>query len=458
VVARRRPAVPGQDARVIEVSDSIHRSDAPRQLPNGKLDLMAFQNRYPQVQEGVRLLKKIPRAVGVAGFELSGIVIEPAVPRDLDLSAYAGLGTSVECTGEGDFLVAHQTGYLSVEPGTSRLSVGDKIVSHDGVSARTTGNLHLPGDYEEFGEVQENRVLEGDSITVHSHVFGHVISRGGSVLLNANLVGGSARNKCGGIRVRGVASGATIQASGGDVVLAHAENCVVSGARVRIAHAVNCDILGEQVEVGVAEGCAIGAMQVSIGRAMPRRQCEMVVTAMYPDCSAIDEALAQVRERLARFGELVARHKAHIEHMTSQPDVAKYLLLASRVRNKELTLTPQQVPQFQKLALAVAPALKAIAKVTQDLKAAEAEQQAGCAMLAKLERQRADNTPSCAVTVGAILGETRVLAWAYYPDGSTLYDLGAREVKARVRGGVPATPLFAGSGGAFGWRSDDLYV
>jgi hypothetical protein len=34
-VARRLEPEPGQDARIVEVSDDIHRNDAPRQLANG---------------------------------------------------------------------------------------------------------------------------------------------------------------------------------------------------------------------------------------------------------------------------------------------------------------------------------------------------------------------------------------------------------------------------------------
>ena len=90
--------------------------------------------------------------------------------------------------------MALQTGFLNVDRETSQVSVGDKIVSRDGVSARTTGNLQLTGDYEEFGEVQEKRVIEGEGITVHADVFGNIVSRGGAVVLNSNLVGGSAHN------------------------------------------------------------------------------------------------------------------------------------------------------------------------------------------------------------------------------------------------------------------------
>src|SRR5690606_23674360 len=61
VVARRMEPRNGDDARVEEITSDLHRSDAPRELANGKLDLMSFQNRFPQVAAGTRLLRKVPR-------------------------------------------------------------------------------------------------------------------------------------------------------------------------------------------------------------------------------------------------------------------------------------------------------------------------------------------------------------------------------------------------------------
>lgn len=452
-VARRLDPVPGQDAAVVEVSDDIHRSDAPRQLANGKLDLMSFQNRFPQIRKGVRLLKKAPRTAGTPGYELSGIPIEPAIPKDLDLAAYSGLGTTVERTGEGEFLVAQQAGFLAVDAKTSQISIGDKIVSHDGVSAKTTGNLVLEGDYEEFGEVQEKRLIEGDSITVHADVFGNIVSRGGTIQLNHNLVGGSAHNKQGDIRVRGMASGAVLQASCGAVVLARAENCIVSGTRVTIEHAVNCEIIGDEVAVGLAEGCAIAARHVTVERAGPRRQSEMVVYAMQPDCAQLDQVIGQVKSRVAQFAALAAQQKAALERLTSQPEVRKYMALATRVRRQELVLTPEQVPQFQKMALAVGPALKAIGKASADLKATEAEQQGGLELLARLERQRGDSTGAATVALRALQGETQVRALPFEAGAGSPYDLPPREIKARLRGSA-GTVLFAGGGGAFEWSSE----
>ncbi|WP_373888981.1 flagellar assembly protein A [Massilia sp. ST3] len=449
-VARRLDPRPGIDARVTEVS-SLHRSDAPRQLANGKLDLMSFQNRFPQIRLGERLLQKLPREAGEPGFDLSGIPLAPEIPKDLDLGSYAGPGTKVEQHADGEFLVAQQDGFLSVDPKSSRIAVDDKIVSHDGVSAKTTGNLNLSGDYEEFGEVQEQRILEGEGITVHADVFGHVVSRGGAILLNRNLVGGSARNAAGPITVQGVASQSVVQTANGEVRMARAENCIISGTRVVVEQAINCEILAEEVEVGIAEGCAIGGRKLSIGRAGPRRQSEMLVFVLRPDCSRYTEAMAQVRERVGQFGELASRHRAEIEALGARPDLRKYLQLAPRIRKGELVLSAEQQPQFERLSQAVLPALRELGRLNHELKAAETEQQGGMAFLAQLEAQRSARAGAASVTIEQLDGDVQVRALAYEPDAGSVHDLPAREVKARLRESVGAELLFAGSSGEVRW-------
>lgn len=452
-VAYRLDAVPGIDAHIIEVSADLHRSDAPRQLASGKLDLMTFQNRFPQIKQGVKLLKKVPRQDGKIGFELSGIPIEPPIPKDIELGPMAGPGTVIESSAEGEFLVSLQAGFLNVDSKNGQLSVGDKIVSRDGVSSRTTGNLHLDGDYEEFGEVQEKRLIEGESITIHADVFGNIVSRGGTIQLNHNLVGGSAHNARGDIRVKAVASGSVLQTSVGEVALNRAESCIISGTRVVIEHAVNCDIFADEVVIGLAEGCAIAARKVTIEQAGPRKQSEMQIFALEPDSARIDEAIAAMKAKADSFAELAVQRKAEMEAMTGEPDVRKYVMLASKVRKHELTLTPEQLPQFQKMAAAVGPALKAIAKVSLEVKAAETEQQAAIALVAQLVQQRSDCAGQSEVKVSMLNGETLLRSMKFNPDGSTLYDLPAKDIKALRTNADGGELILSASSGQIDWRS-----
>ena len=450
VVARRLEPEAGLDATVVEVSDEIHRSDAPRQLKNGKLDLMCFQNRFPQVQGGTRLLQKLPTKVGKPGFELSGIRIEPAAPRDLDFSAYAGEGTSIEKGAAGEFLVAARTGFLNVDPKTQRIAVGDKIVSHDGVSAKTTGNLNLTGDYEEFGDVQEKRVIEGNGITVHGNVYGDIHSRGGMVRLRATLVGGSVHNKRGDIQVDGVSANAILQATAGTVTLQRAENCVVSGTRVRIEHAINCEIVADEISIGIAEGCALAARRVGIDSTAPWRESEMLVYVLCADCTRIDEVLVQIGARLAQFEAAATRHKQDLAHLCAQPEVRKYLEIAGRVRSGELHLTPAQAQQFKQMGQAVGPDLQKIGEVSAARKAVEAEQAEGKALSERFTAQRSERTAGSEVSLGLLQGDTQVRQLPFDPDGACFYDLPAREIKARLRGNA-GTPLHAAASGSYAW-------
>jgi len=459
MVARRLDPVPGQDARIVEVSDDLHRNDAPRQLANGRLDLGSFQNRFPQIRQGVRLLQKVAATDGEQGFEMSGAPLPPTPGRDADLASYGGPGTRVErCKdarggGSSDYLVALRAGFLAVDAKSSRISIEDRIVSHDGVSARTTGNLRLSGDYEEFGEVQEQRLIEGESITVHGDVFGRLASRGGAILLHANLIGGSARNERGDIRVHGVASGALLQAFAGAVVLERAENCVVAGARVSIAHAVNCEIIGDEVTIGQAEGSVVAGRRVAIGSAMPRRQSEMRVCVLRPQGPDVEVLMAALDQRVAQFGELALRHKAQMTRLTAQPEVRRYLLLASKVRKNEISLSPEQAQQFRRMAQDVAPALKEIAAASAKVRAAEAEQQAGAQMLAGLDAQRRDAALVSTAELGQVRGETQVRLLAFDPAAGNPWLLAPRAVKARLRGPQPGALLFAGAAGGFAWDS-----
>ena len=453
-IARRLDPVAGEDARIVEVSDDLHRDDAPRQLANGRLDLHSFKNRFPQIQPGVRLLKKLSATQGSTGFEMSGAALPPKPGRDADLASYAGAGTAVETMKQGEFIVSRQAGFLLVDPKTSQISIDAKVVSHDGVSARTTGNLSLQGDYEEFGEVQEKRIIEADSITVHGDVYGSLQSRGGAIVVHANLVGGTARNARGDIHVRGMASNALVQAVDGAVVMEHAENCIIAGTRVRVGHAVNCEIVADEATVGIAEGCAVAGRRVTIEATCPRRQSEMLVAVLRADDRRLEDAIAAVVQRIAQFGALVTRLRADMETMTGKSDVRRYLMVAARVRRGEVVLSPEQGRQFQKMADDVGPALKAVADVSAKIKGLEAEQQNGARVLAELEAQRHDAASISSVAIASVQGDTqvRILVWA--PAGGKPHHWTPRDIRTRLRGVQGGELLFLGGAGSVGWRSD----
>jgi len=452
VVARRLNAMPGRDATIVEVSRDIHRSNAPRETADGRLDWHTFQNRFPQVKANVKLLRKVPRAAGTRGFELSGIVLEPPAPHDIELSSVAGAGTVIENLPDGEYLVSTVDGFLNVDPGSKRISIGPKIVSREGVSARTTGNLQLNGEYEEFGEVQEQRVVDGGDITIHGDVYGNINSRGGNIVLSRNLMGGSAINVGGGIHVKGVASGAVLQTKVGEVVLARAENCVISGTRVVIGEASNCDIIADEVVIKVAEGCAIAARKIEIASAGPRKQAEMLIFALVPDTSKYDKRIAELELEMARHEAAAQGHKQEIDSITNQQEVRSYLTLATRVRKREVVLTADQEPLFHKMAAAVGPSLKAVAKLSVSWKAAQAQQEQSREQIEVVRRQKMAviGKPRC--TVETVTGETLVRTMIFNPGAGPVYDRAPKEIKAKLHATTSGlAPIFADSSGSVEW-------
>lgn len=452
VVARRLNATPGKDAAIAEVSQDIHRSNAPLQKADGKLDWQTFQNRFPQVKPSVKLLRKVPRTPGVRGYELSGLVLEPPVPKDIELTTVAGEGTVIENLKDGEYLVSAVEGFLSLDPGTRRLSIGPKIISREGVSARTTGNLQLTGEYEEFGDVQEQRSVEGGNITIHGDVFGNIISRGGDIVLSKNLMGGTASNADGAIRVQGVASGAVLQTRRGEIALARAESCIITGTKVVIGEASNCEIIAEEVVIKVAEGCAIAARKIEIVHAGPRKQNEMLLYALVPDTSKFDKKIAELQPKVLQAAREAEVRKSEMDAITSQTEVRNYLTLATRVRKREVMLTPEQEPLFHKMAEAVGPLLRQVAKISLKVKAAQVQQEQAQEEVNQVQRAKSAVQRGSRCVVELLTGDVLLRTMTFVPGEPPPYDRPAKEVKAKVRTAVPGMAvLHSGHIGPINW-------
>ena len=450
-VARALAPQPGRDAQLVEVSQGIHRDDAPRERPDGRLDLLSFKNRFPQVKKHARLLRLLPGAPGLPGYDLAGNVLPPPAPLALDLASVAGAGTQVERYSDGDFLVASVDGYVNVDE-HGKISIDSKIVSREGVSSRTTGNLKLRAAYEEFGEVQEQRLVDGSDITIHGDVYGHLHSHGGLILLERNLVGGAAFNEHGDVRVAGVASGSVVQALSGEVHLQRAESCVIAGTRVVIDQASNCEIIADEVVIELAEGCAVAARTIRIGSAGPRKQVEMLVFPLVPDLSALEQQIAESLAKAAQLLQVQHKRQQEIDAIAQLPEVRNYLLLAGQLRRGELQLQPAQQVQYDKLAARIAPVLKEVARLRLDVKQSEISQAQMLALAAQLRVERQAMASQSRCTLGLVDGETTVRAMVVPPGSAKVYDRPPKEIKALLRSATPATqPVFAASTGSLEW-------
>ena len=450
-VARVLPPQPGRDAQLVEVSQGIHRDDAPRERSDGRLDLLSFKNRFPQVKKHARLLRLLPGTPGLPGYDLAGKALPPPAPLELDLATVAGPGTAAEHFSDGDFLVATMDGYVNVDE-HGKMAVENKIVSREGVSSRTTGNLKLRAAYEEYGEVQEQRQLDGSDITIHGDVYGHLHSHGGLILLRRNLVGGTAFNEHGDVRVEGVASGSVLQALSGEVHVKRAESCVIAGTRVVIDSASNCEIIADEVVIELAEGCAVAARTIRIGSAGPRKQVEMLLFPLVPDLSAVEQKIAESLTKAAQFLQVQHKRQQEIDAIAQLPEVRNYLTLAGQLRRGELQLQPTQQLQYDKLAGRIAPVLKEVARLRVEVKQSEILHAQMLALVAQLRQERQATAGQSRCSLGLIDGETTVRAMVVPPGPAKVYDRPPKEIKALLRSATPATQaVFSDSTGSLEW-------
>ena len=450
-VARALPPQPGRDAQLVEVSQGIHRDDAPRERSDGRLDLLSFKNRFPQVKKHARLLRLLPGAPGLPGYDLAGTLLPPPAPVELDPAAVAGAGTAVERFSDGDYVVATQDGYVNVDE-HGKISIENKIVSREGVSSRTTGNLKLRAAYEEYGEVQEQRQLDGSDITIHGDVYGHLHSHGGLIWLQRNLVGGTAFNEYGDVRVEGVASGSVLQALSGEVHVKRAESCVIAGTRVVIEHASNCEIIADEVVIELAEGCAVAARTIRIGSAGPRKQVEMLLFPLVPDLSVLEHRIAESLEKAAQHQQAQHKRQQEIDAIAQLPEVRNYLALAGQLRRGELQLQPAQQLQYDKLAARIGPVLKEVARLRVEVKQSEILQAQMLALVEQVRQQRQATAGQSRCSLGLVDGETAVRAMVVPPGPAKVYDRPPKEIKALLRSATPATqPVFADSSGSLDW-------
>lgn len=360
-VAASRLAQPGTDASVRELWSGLRRDDTPRVLPDGRADLTQFSNRFPQVKAGVRLLKKVPPEPGRPGLSLDGSLIEAPLPSNFELDTLAGTGTRIESEEGESFLVATIDGFVDIDAASNRISVTEAIVHRQGVSVRTTGDLALMGDhYEEYGEIQEKRTVEGRSITAHANVFGNLVSSGGLVLLKKNLSGGSAINRDGPVVVEGLAVSAWLHAPRGEIRLRRAEACVLSGQRVVVEEAIACEIYGESVSVKDARACLIAGALVEVEHAAARGGSETTIFMLQPRTRDLDQEIARQQVELERIAASDAAAGAEQDRRALEPDFERYSKLMAGIRAGEIVLRAEQKQALELLARRAAPTIRAM--------------------------------------------------------------------------------------------------
>jgi len=455
-IAQRLERIAGKDAEIKELAKEIHRDDAPKRLADGRVNLQQFKNRFPQIKNGAKLIMKIPMVMGINGYEISGVAHVPPIPKDIDLALLAGPGTAVEIGSQGEEIIVSQSeGFLNIDTRSNQISITDKIISLEGVSAKTTGDLILTGsEFEEHGEVQEKRLIEGQNITLHANVFGTISSRGGNILLNKNLVGGAAINRDGDITVNGLASSSFLQTANGTITMKRAESCVIVGTRVNIEFASNCEIVAEEVTITTAEGCAVVAKIIAIESAGQRKQSEMLMYMQVPDLADINQKIRGIKDKIDELLLTISNDSQKLDRVSIDPDYKKYTFIADKLKSGELKLTLEQATPMQKLATIVSPMLKLVAELNANIKKSLAEKNELEEDIRKLIKIKDDAESSVRCSVAMINDEILVKTIKGTPESeAALRRLEPQNLKSILRGGsMLGDCVFSGSVGSLEWK------
>ncbi len=453
-VARELAPTAGHDAEVVEACEALYRDNSPKLLPDGRANLRRFANRFPHVTKGMRLLKKIRRVMGDPGRKVDGTIVEPTPPKDVDLFALAGPGTYVERASEGEYIVAVQDGFLTLDLAANLISITETIENHEGVSLRTTGDLSLAVDeFVEHGEVQEGRLVEGRHMTFKSAVYGDIRSLDGHIHIETTLSGGSARSVGGDVLVDGRATNAVLEAMGGRLVVKFAEGCTIIGKSVEIERAVGCQIVAEALNIGLAEGCGILAKNIRVASSSARKDKETIITVIVPDIGLYDRQIAAVEKAAS---EVAAEIEVLVQQMVaekSEPGLAKYMAINTQVRQGGITLSDAQKAQLQKMAAPFAPAIKKLQAMEATRLELIKKRQGFDAEVQRLQAARADCGAGTQSEIGEVLGGTVVQKLASSEGILPLRALSATELKVRAHSLTAAQDrLFAGDHGNFSWQ------
>lgn len=451
-VAVQLDATLGSDAEIEEACNVLHRDNSPKLLVDGKADLRKFQNRFPQITKDARLLKKKSRILGKPGYKVSGEIIAPEIPLDeIDLYAMAGPGTRVETQDGSEYILANQDGFLSLDVKSNNISVTEMIENKGGISLKTTGDLSLAGnEFIEHGEVQEGRVVEGKNMTFRSDVYGDVVSQGGFILLEKNLSGGSAKSYGGDVTSNGRVFNSIIEACTGQVSLQYAESCLILGESVVIDRAVNCDIVAENIQVGSSEGCSIAGKNIQVNSSGSCRGKETLISMLVPAISALNAQIVQMGSAIDECNKIVEAKDREIAVLKSDAEFARYLTLATSIRQGKIQLNAAQKDGWQKMTARFASSMSAGGKLNAEKQEQLTRAQAFLQEQAHLLAAREKSSAGICCEITEVAGDTRVQSMIV-PSGVAAFQKNS-DIRTRLREqDIKHKRIFADDTGSLKW-------
>jgi hypothetical protein len=453
IVANYLAPTEGKDADILEVCPDLHRDNSPKTLLNGKADMRAFKNRFPHIAKGAPLLKKIPRVLGKHGYKVTGEIIEPAVPKDLNLLALASTGTTARMEPDGDYLVAEMDGFLNIDPVYNTISITEKIETTAGVSMKTTGDLMLNvEEFVEHGEVQEGRVVKGRHMTFKSNVFGKLMSSSGNIIVEGNLTGGGAETTDGNITL-GRASRSIVRTLKGEVTAKYCENCSIIGRKINVEHAVNCELIGDEIYAEKIEGCMLAARSIKVISSTESKSRESLITMFIPDLSEFDKNIAALQKKISDCQKTIAIKNAEIGQFKSDQDFAKFLGLYDRIKTGEIKLTSEQAGNWQKLMTRHAKAFSLVETANKQILALERLCDESEEEIKGINQNRETAGTGISCTIDNIAGQTTGQTMIS-PYGMQLFkDMSDTEIKIVLQKvDVQKTKIFSEDDGSINWN------
>lgn len=454
IIAHQLDPSEGHDAEIREASDHLHRDNSPKVLATGKADLRAFKNRFPQMAEGERIIQKIPRKLGKSGRKISGEAIEPRLPKDIDLSVLASLGTRIEQARDGEYIVAAMNGFLSYDSHTNHVSITEKIENKGGISVKTTGNLDLSvGEFIEHGEVQEGRHVEGKHMTFLSGVFGNALSHSGNILIKSNLTGGKAVALDGNVEVAGKTSRADVRSSKGEVIVGHAESSTLLGKIVRVKHAVNCEIVADELHAEQLEGCRVAAKQVTIAGTGERRGVETLVTVLIPDYSPVDQTITETKKQAEEMRNKIASLKDGIQALRANADFSKFLALEASIKRGAVKLNDDQHANWIKLVEKHAASTNQLSAMQSAIATLEQQLQDNGTKLDAAEQERETMGAGINCTITHVQGQTIGQTMKTGKGLDAFTALAGNDIKALLQKiDSSKSRIFSGDSGTIQWQ------
>ena len=201
---------------------------------------------------------------------------------------------------------------------------------------------------------------------------------------------------------------ATLQAPGGVVQLASAENCLVIGREVIIQEAVKCQIFAHSLRLGTASACMIAGREISIQRSKAYKHEPSVITMVVPELSALDLEIEAHETSMVEMRSGVDTLSARIQAFKTDADLANYLSIRAKLRAGVLTLSEEQHKVFLKLGERLAEATTALETAVAQRRPLAKALNACMARVQTLREEQAIRLAACFCKITRVEGETIV--------------------------------------------------